>query len=208
MIDKLKIILLQSSNKPDGTCADIDECALSSLCGKLEQCENTYGSFRCKTAPRDIENYPFEENNHKLHVDSAFFEAILDPMNKNGVHWKLDVPCASGYNVRLYSDNPNDYGSASDKVRVGLGWEGKPEVFQVDETDDSDDASGSRKGKFDSLILNQEISASWMTFSFAGFEETPAAGLNFPKIKVNITTGTLFYSKIIIIIFRNVSKDF
>jgi hypothetical protein len=173
----------------DNSCADIDECAASStLCGKLEVCENTYGSFFCKRAPREIENYPFEEENSKLHVDSTLFEVVLDPMNKNGVHWKLDVPCASGYNVRLYSDLPNDYNSADDKVRFGLGWEGKPEDHKIEETEEGVDASGSRTGKFDSLLLNQEISATWMTFSFAGFEETPASGLNFPKIKVSITT--------------------
>ena len=74
-----------------------------------------------------------------------------------------------------------------------LGWEGKPENLKIEETGDSEDKSGSKTGTFDELLRFQDISASWMTLSFAGFEETPAAGLSFPKIKVSIKTGKVIY---------------
>jgi len=102
----------------DNTCADIDECASSTpKCGKLEDCENTHGSFFCKRKVTTVEDYPFEEENSNLYTDEALFELILDPMNKNGVHWKLDVPCAEGYSVRIYTALNSNYGSDDDKTR-------------------------------------------------------------------------------------------
>ena len=157
------------------------------MCGKLEKCENTYGSFICNRKPTD--NYPFDGSKYTLITEGAPFEELLFPLESNAVHYKFDVPCAKAYKVQLYSGVNNAYGTDDDKTRFGLNWEGKPEDFVVEETDESQDNNGSKSGALDDLLLNQEIFASWITLSFAGFEETPSAELIFPPIRLNIETG-------------------
>ena len=157
------------------------------MCGKLEKCENTYGSFICNRKPTD--NYPFDGSKYTLITEGAPFEELLFPLESNAVHYKFDVPCAKAYKVQLYSGVNNAYGTDDDKTRFGLNWEGKPEDFVVEETDESQDNNGSKSGALDDLLLNQEIFASWITLSFAGFEETPSAEFIFPPIRLNIETG-------------------
>ena len=179
----------------DNTCGDIDECASSTpKCGKLEVCENTVGAFICKRKP--IENYPFDEENSRLIIDEAELEyIILNPAVKTPVHFKIDVPCAKAYNVKLYSGENNAYGSDDDTTRFGLNWEGKPEDLIVEETEESEDDNGSKSGALEDLLLNQEILASWMTLSFAGYEETPASESDFPIIRLVVEPGKVITFK-------------
>ena len=71
-----------------------------------------------------------------------------------------------------------------------IGFEGKPEDFSPGQPE-SEPNNGAKQGKLDVMLFSEEVTASWMTLSFAGMKTNPPTGKNFPPLRVSVKTGNV-----------------